>query len=267
MGGEAFPKLVELMAYLRSPEGCPWDRAQDFRSLKALIIEESYEVIDAIDANDPDSLEDELGDLLFQVVFCARLAEEEGRFNIDGVVERIRAKLIRRHPHVFGERKARTAEEALASWRSVKATEQGNGESEGKAISALDGLAPSLPAALAAHDLGTRAAEAGFDWTAASDVLRKIEEETNELQSELGAAKPSGERIEEEIGDLLFAAANLARKSGTDSESCLRAANRKFERRFRALEREVAGRGKKIDECGAQELDKIWEAVKQKERE
>ena len=252
------------MARLRGPDGCPWDRAQDYDSVKGLLLEEAYEVTDAVNARDFSALEDELGDLLFQVVFYSQLAGEEKRFDIDGVIERVHAKLIRRHPHVFGETRARTPEEALQSWLSVKENEnerQGNSPP-----SLLDGISSSFPATLEAYEIGVRAAEVGFDWPRPQALLDKIEEEVQELRHEL-AAPPgaAGRKIEDEVGDLLFAVANLARLLRSAPESCLRQANQKFRRRFQALETEVARRGKRVRECTAEELDAIWEEVKRRE--
>jgi uncharacterized protein YabN with tetrapyrrole methylase and pyrophosphatase domain len=221
LAGEKLPKLVDLMAHLRGPEGCPWDREQDYDTLKGLLLEEAYEVIDAIIGRDFNGLEDELGDLLFQVVFYSRLAEEEGRFDIDKVIERVHAKLIRRHPHVFGEVHASNADEALKSWLQVKEQERGSaahGKDDGKSL--LDGIAPSLPATLEAY---------------------------------------------EEVGDLLFAAANLARFLRSDPETCLRRANQKFKRRFQALEKEVARRGRNLGECSLEEMESLWNELKSKE--
>jgi MazG family protein len=257
-------KLVELMAHLRSAEGCPWDREQNFDSVKGLLLEEAYEVVDAVNERDFDALEDELGDLLFQVVFYSRLAEEEKRFGIDDVIERVHAKLIRRHPHVFGETRARNAEEALKSWNAVKEKERlssSNGAPPSKSL--LDGIPPALPATLETYELGVRAAEVGFDWAKVDDLLAKVEEEIHELRREL-PLRPANDvrRVEEEVGDLLFAAANLARYLHTDPESCLRRANQKFKRRFQALEEEVSRRGKRVRECTPEELDSIWEGLK-----
>ena len=256
------------MAHLRGPEGCPWDRAQDYDTLKGLLLEEAYEVVDAVTARDFDAIEDELGDLLFQVVFYSRLAEEEKRFRIDDVIERVHAKLVRRHPHVFGETRARTPEEALKSWLAVKESERRSAPTQQSPVeSLLDGIPAGLPATLEAYELGLRASEVGFDWEKVEDLLDKIEEELNELRRELPLrvqSKKNG-RIEEEVADLMFAAANLARYIGSDPESCLRRANRKFRRRFRILEEEVSKRGKKVRECTAQELDTLWQALKQRE--
>ncbi len=296
MAGENLRKLVELMAFLRSSDGCPWDRTQDYDTLKSMVLEEAYEVVDAVNGRDFEGLEEELGDLLFQAVFYSRLAEEEGRFSIDSVIERVHAKLVRRHPHVFGPKRAGDAQEALKSWNQAK-REEGRvkgekGESHEENIQSVDsvtetaeahmpesllaGIPKNLPSTLEAHKIGVRAAEAGFDWVRVEDLLRKIEEEIGELREELGradsacdnggaAATPSIElhgRIEEEIGDLLFTAANLARYLRSDAETCLRRANRKFRRRFQALEAEVAKRGRQVREYGPEELDAIWSEVK-----
>lgn len=273
------------MDRLRGPDGCPWDRAQNYDSLKGLLLEEAYEVVDAVNARDFSSLEDELGDLLFQVVFYSRLAEEEGRFTIEAVIDGVHAKLVRRHPHVFGEKRARTPEEALESWNTVKQQErearlQALPHNAGRSASVLDGIPRNLPSTLEAYELGTRAAEAEFDWARVEDLLDKIAEEFDELRRELqrstaratATSLPQPEadpahsadsaRVEEEVGDLLFAVANVARFVGSDPESCLRHANQKFGRRFRALEGEIAKRGKRVRDCDAKELDEIWNTVK-----
>jgi MazG family protein len=267
LAGEKLPKLVDLMAHLRGPEGCPWDREQTYDTLKGLLLEEAYEVVDAVSARDFEGLEDELGDLLFQVVFYARLTEEEGRFDIDGVIGRVHAKLIRRHPHVFGEVRAGNADEALKSWLKVKETERASA-AQGKVDkkSLLDGIAPALPATLEAYELGMRAAEVGFDWEKAEDVLQKVEEEIRELRAELNReAGNKSSRVEEEVGDLLFAAANLARLLRSDAETCLRRANQKFKRRFKALEEEVARRGRNLRECSLAEMESVWNELKSRE--
>ena len=264
--GPAAERLVKLMARLRGPEGCPWDRAQNYDSMKALLLEEAYEVVDAVDERDFDALEDELGDLVFQAVFYARLAEEEGRFTLASVMNRLHAKLVRRHPHVFGGARARTAAEALKSWNSVKEKERETKAENAKSI--LDGITAALPATLEAHELGLRVAEVGFDCPGAAEVLDKAQEELDELRHELirdvqNQARP-GERarVEEELGDLLFSLSQLARHAGTDPESCLRRGNQKFRRRFQALEREVEQRGRKLSDCGLEELEAVWNSVK-----
>ena len=281
-------KLLALTAHLRSPQGCPWDRAQDYDSLKGLLLEEAYEVVDAASARDFAGLEDELGDLLFQVVFYSRLAEEEGRFTLASVTERLYSKLVRRHPHVFGEQKARTAEEALKSWNAVKEQEredarrespaeagagraQPGNDKESEQGSLLDGIAATLPSTLEAHEMGLRAAEAGFDWPRVPDVLAKVEEEIAELKHELQDAesdvrKQASARIEEELGDLLFSLSQLARHLGTDPESCLRRGNQKFRRRFQWLERELRRRGRKLGDCDLEELEAVWNYAKAEER-
>lgn len=268
MAGQNLSKLVDLMAHLRGPDGCPWDRAQDYDSVKGLLLEEAYEVIDAVNARDFSALEDELGDLLFQVVFYSQLAEEEKRFSIDDVVERVHAKLIRRHPHVFGGTRAATPGEALKSWLSVKEKERETiavktSDASAKQDSLLDGIPETLPSTLEAYELGVRVAEVGFDWEKVEDVLDKIGEELNELRRELPVrAGNDVRRVEEEVGDLLFTVANLARYLRSDPESCLRLANQKFKRRFQMLEREVSKRDKQVRDCSAKELNEIWEAVK-----
>jgi len=267
LAGEKLPKLVELMAHLRGPEGCPWDREQDYDTLKGLLLEEAYEVVDAANARDFNGLEDELGDLLFQVVFYPRLAEEEGRFAIDDVIERVHAKLMRRHPHVFGEVRARNADEALKSWLHVKEQERGSA-SQGKddRKSLLDGIAPALPATLEAYELGLRASEVGFDWKRVEELLDKVEEEMGELRRELNrGGSDRASRLEEEVGDLLFAAANLARLVRSDPETCLRRANQKFKRRFQAMEQESARRGRSLGECSLEEMESIWNELKREE--
>jgi MazG family protein len=257
--------LIELTAHLRGPDGCPWDRAQEYDTLKALLLEEAYEVVDAVNARDFDGLEDELGDLLFLITFYSRVAEEEGRFAIDDVVERVHAKLIRRHPHVFGEVRAGNAGEALQSWLAVKEQERAAAGKRAKS-SVLDGILPSLPSTLVAHELGTRAAEVGFEWKKVGDLLEKIEEEVHELRQELAAQPPSPpQRVEEEVGDLLFAVANLSRFLHFDAESCLRRANQKFERRFRAMEQEILKHGKQLKECSLEEMEAVWTNIKKQE--
>jgi nucleoside triphosphate diphosphatase len=267
LAGENLCKLVELVAHLRGAQGCAWDRAQDYDSMKGLLLEEAYEVVDAVNARDFDALEDELGDLLFLILFYSQLAEEEKRFSIEDVIERVHAKLVRRHPHVFGEKRARTEEEALESWLGVKEEEkQADPGTKEPQASLLDGIPESFPSTLEAYEIGVRAAEVGFDWPKVEDLLDKIEEEVHELRQEMkdsGAA--STRRREEEVGDLLFAVANLARFVKSDPESCLRRANRKFQKRFRKLEQEAARRGRRVRDCGPEELDAIWEQVKRQE--
>jgi ATP diphosphatase len=251
-----------------------------------LLLEEAYEVVDAVNARDFDGLEDELGDMLFLIAFYSRIAEEDGRFTMDDVVERVHAKLIRRHPHVFGDVQARNPGEALQSWLAVKEQERAR-EGKPTKTSVLDGILPSLPSTLVAHEMGTRAAEVGFEWATVGDLLEKIEEEIHELRQELAAQPPSppagrstdnpgsaatpsagrgpAARREEEVGDLLFAVANLSRFLHFDPESCLRRANQKFERRFRAMEQEIIKRGKKLQDCSLEEMESVWTDIKAQE--
>jgi MazG family protein len=267
LAGEKLVRLVDLMAHLRGPDGCPWDRDQDYDSVKGLLLEEAYEVVDAVNLKDFKGLEEELGDLLFQVVFYSRLAEEDERFNIDAVIQNVHDKLVRRHPHVFGETRAANAEEALKSWTAAKEKEKNN-RPNSQDESLLDGIASALPSTLEANELGLRAAEAGFDWVKVEDLLDKIEEEVHEIRNELSARSgPVKMRLEEEAGDLMFAVANLTRLVRSDPESCLRRANKKFKRRFQALEAEVKRRGKSVQTCTPKELDEIWECVKSQEQE
>ena len=276
--------MIELTAHLRGPQGCPWDREQNYDTLKALLLEEAYEVIDAAAERDFDGLEDELGDLLFLVAFYSRVAEEEGRFSIDDVVERVHGKLIRRHPHVFGDVKATNASEALQSWLVVKEKERAKAGKKAE-NSVLDGILPSLPSTLVAHELGTRAAEVGFEWVKVGDLLDKIEEEVHELRQELaaqspGVAEPNGgglvantanhagpARVEEEVGDLLFAVANLSRFLHFDAETCLRRATQKFQRRFQAMEQEILKQGKQLKQCSLEEMEAVWQQVKAAEHQ
>ena len=266
MAGEKLARLVDLMVRLRGPEGCPWDRDQDYDSVKGMLLEEAYEVVDAVSLKDFKGLEEELGDLLFQVVFYSRLAEEDGRFDIDGVIQNVYDKLVRRHPHVFGETRAANAEEALKSWNAAKKKEK-NSRPDSQNTSILDGIASALPSTLEAYELGLRAAEAGFDWAKVEDLLDKVEEEIGEIRKEFSADEKIDQlRLQEETGDLMFAVANLTRLVRSDPESCLRGANQKFRRRFHELESEVRRRGKSVRTCTLRELDEIWESVKKQEK-
>lgn len=257
------PRLVEIMARLRDPaRGCPWDIEQDFASIAPYTIEEAYEVADAIARGDLSDLRDELGDLLFQVVYHSRMAEEAGAFALPEVVRAISDKMVRRHPHVFGdESRDKSAEQQTRDWERVKAAERA-GRPEG--TSALDGVASGLPALTRAVKLQNRAARVGFDWPDAGAVLDKIAEETAELVEAREAAAP--ERIAEEYGDLLFVMANLARHLKIDPEAALRAANAKFTRRFNAVEAALAAQGRSPAQSDLAEMDALWETVKAAER-
>ncbi|MFY8136123.1 MAG: nucleoside triphosphate pyrophosphohydrolase [Aquimonas sp.] len=253
-------RLRAIMAQLRNPEGgCPWDLKQNFRTIAPCTIEEAYEVADAIDRGDFDELRDELGDLLLQVVFHARMAEEEGRFAFADVAEAICDKLIRRHPHVFGEASADEADAALAQWEAQKRAERAaKGETDG---SALAGVTRGLPEWARALKLQKKGASVGFDWPDAEPVIAKLHEELEEVRAEL--AKGRGhEALEDEIGDVLFVALNLARKAKVDAGSALRRANIKYERRFRRMEALAAARGTTLEALGLAEQEALWNAAK-----
>lgn len=261
-------RLLALMAALRDREtGCAWDRAQTFQSIAPYTIEEAYEVADAIARNDMTSLLDELGDLLFQVVFYAQMAKESGDFTFDDIVDAICDKMVRRHPHVFGEEKGQPTPARLReSWESAKAAERrARANAEGASDSVLDGVALALPALSRAVKLQKRAARAGFDWPDTAPVIAKIEEELGELRAEMSAT-PNPQRISEEFGDLLFSCVNLARHLGLDPEAALRAGNRKFERRFRAMEASLHARSHAFDDVSLAEMEVLWEAEKLKEQ-
>jgi MazG family protein len=247
------------MAALRDPEcGCPWDREQDWATIAPHTIEEAYELADAIERGDTGHVRDELGDLLFQVVFQARIAEERGLFDFDEVAAAISDKLERRHPHVFGAATVNSAAEQTVAWEQHKAAER---QAAGGATGTLDGIALGLPALTRAAKLGRRAAGVRFDWSRAADVLGKIEEECAELRDALAAGNQAA--VAEELGDLLFSAAQFARHAGTDPEAALRSANAKFERRFRHMEAMLAERGRSPGDAGREELEALWARAKQ----
>lgn len=252
--GEIGP-LLSLMSRLRDPQrGCPWDVAQDFASIAPFTIEEAYEVADAIERNDFADLRDELGDLLFQIVFHAQMADERGLFCFEDVVDAIVAKMKRRHPHIFGSQSASTPTEVFSNWEALKEAER----AEAADASALAGVARTLPALLRADKLQRRAARIGFDWPSATQVQNKLAEELEELAT---ASSPS--EVEEEAGDVLFTIVNLVRHYGVEPESALRRASAKFEQRFRAMEQLSGG---SLAGAGADELDRLWQAVKAQER-
>ncbi len=256
-------RLIEIMARLRAPDGCPWDREQDFRSIAPYTIEEACEVADAIDRGDMAALREELGDLLLQVVYHARMAEEAGGFGFADVVRGIADKMVRRHPHVFGpESGAPPARAEDVDWEGMKAAER---EAAGKArASVLDDVPATLSALTRALKLTRRAATVGFDWTEPDDVLAKLDEEARELVAEIGHGDRA--RIEEEYGDLMFVMANLARHLAVDPEAALRRANAKFERRFRAVEAMLGAEGRSPDDATLEEMDALWDRVKRAER-
>jgi ATP diphosphatase len=257
----ALTRLLEIMARLRAPDGCPWDREQDFATIAPYTIEEAYEVADAI-ARGPDfcQLQDELGDLLFQVVYHAQMASEAGQFAFGDVAQAIADKMIRRHPHVFGEAAARSTEAQNAAWEVQKAAERAARAETGT----LAGIPRTLPALTRALKLTRRAARVGFDWPDAGAVLDKLEEEAGELRAELPVADKA--RQADEVGDLLFVLANLARKLDLDPEACLAGANAKFERRFGAVERSLAADGRTPQDATLEEMEAAWQAAKAAER-
>jgi len=258
-------RLIEIMARLRAPEGgCPWDLEQSFATIAPYTIEEAYEVADAIARGDLTDLKEELGDLLLQVVFHARMAEEQQAFAFDDVAKAIADKMIRRHPHVFGDAPERDSVAQTVSWEAAKAVERSEKASRGPA-SALDGVALALPALMRADKLQRRAARVGFDWPEAAQVLDKIEEEIGELRRELDAGSAK-DAVEDEVGDLLFALANLARHLGVDPEVALRRGNRKFERRFRAIEAALAAEGRRPEAATLEEMEALWQQAKARER-
>jgi nucleoside triphosphate diphosphatase len=264
-------RLIEIMAMLRTPEkGCPWDLEQNFASIAPYTIEEAYEVVDAISRNDLAELEDELGDLLLQVVFHARMAEEQGAFDFGAVVEAITAKMIRRHPHVFGDLRNLSAEQVAALWGEIKAREKAEkrarvAPSQNTRSGLLADVPRALPALTRAVKLQAKAGSVGFDWNDVRQVLAKIREETDEIEAALDAG--DGDGVHAEIGDLLFAAANLARHVKSDPESALRKTNRKFETRFAFIEAELARQGKPLGSASLDEMDALWNAAKDVEVE
>lgn len=259
-GFEGFAGLVRIMDRLRSEDGCPWDREQDYRSLRGYLLEECYEAIEALDAQAELALCEELGDLLFQIVFLSRIGKERGTFTIDDVVRGIATKMIRRHPHVFGDERADTSDEVLRNWEEIKRREKG----DRAPTSVLAGVPKALPALSKAHRLGTKAARVGFDWTDDRDTVAKVREELSELDD----ARRSGDAgaIREELGDTLFALAMLARRLGVDPEEALEAANAKFRRRFESVERELLEEGVALEDAGLERMERAWERAKSGER-
>jgi tetrapyrrole methylase family protein/MazG family protein len=248
----AIDKLIEVMAQLRGPKGCPWDKEQTHETIKSQLIEESYEVLEAIDSKNPKALKEELGDLLLHVVFHTQLEAEKKEFNFDDVAQGIVDKLIRRHPHVFGDTSVSSSGEVLKNWQDIKKTEK----PERKNI--LDGIPNHLPALMKAQELQKKASHVGFDWPDREGPLKKVEEEIEEVKKDLDVK----DRAAEEIGDLLFAVVNLTRHLKLDAEECLMQANTKFKKRFEAIETKLTKEGKKFEDCSLEELDKIWNEVK-----
>jgi nucleoside triphosphate diphosphatase len=282
--GEKFERAVSIMARLRAPGGCPWDREQTFDTIKRYTLEETYEVLEAIENRDWTELPGELGDLLLQVLFYAEMAREEGRFSIDDVLDALSEKLVSRHPHVFGDVRADDAHAVLRNWETLKAQERGekreraNDETTRPASpeALLDSVSTKMPALLEAHKISSKAAHVGFDWPAVNGLFEKLEEETGELQEHIhtlppGALKPRDrsrvpeelrERLEDEVGDLFFVLVNIARYLSVDPESALRKTNRKFRRRFGWLEEQLRNQGKKLEESNLEEMETLWQQAK-----
>jgi MazG family protein len=295
--GERFERAVAIMARLRGPGGCPWDREQTFDSIKPYTLEETYEVLEAIDNRDWYELTGELGDLLLQVLFYAQMAEEQGSFSVGDVLDRLSNKLVDRHPHVFGSVKAETSSDVLRNWEALKAEEKkkrleaGGGktaETGDQPESVLAGVSHAMPALLEAHKLSSRAAHVGFDWPNIAGLFEKLREETEELQEQLEefpapGPQPAGrgiagagrqaisddlrQRLEAEVGDLFFVLVNIARYLALDPESALKKTNRKFKRRFQWMEEQLRKSGRTPQQTSMDELDSLWEQAKQQERE
>ena len=258
--GALLESLLSVVARLRGEGGCPWDREQTHESLKPCMIEEAYEAVEAIDAGVPDKLVEELGDVLFQVVFHCQVASEQGGFTMSDVLRRLCEKMIRRHPHVFGDRVVADAREALTQWERLKREETGP---DGAPRSALDGVPPSLPALLRAQRLQVKAGRVGFDWSAWPPAWAKVREEVAELDEQV--ARGDAARIREELGDLLFSIVNVARLLDVDAEDTLRQAADKFTRRFKEVEGEMRAEGRAVSDASAEDLDRTWERVKRRE--
>ena len=265
-----FSRLIEIMATLRGPGGCPWDREQSIDTLKPFVLEETYEVLEAIDRHDHDALREELGDFVFEAVFVAQLESEEGHFSIADSIAHVADKLVRRHPHVFaresGEAALDSAGQVRARWEQIKAQENADAAGQPKTAqpkTLLSGIAPTLPALLRAYHIGTRAASVNFDWTRVADVVEKIQEEVDEIREEVQKGTAADQaRVEEEMGDLLFSIAQLARQLGVEPETALRKANDKFTRRFTAMERAIGESGRAMAQMTLEGLEAEWQRAK-----
>jgi tetrapyrrole methylase family protein/MazG family protein len=256
-----FEELVALVAKLRGPDGCPWDREQSHESIKGLVVEEAYEVVEAIDEGDDLELQTELGDLLLQVVFHSQIAADEERFGVGEVIDTLQQKLVRRHPHVFGGEKAETSGEVLKNWEALKEAERAaKGRTEDASM--LESVSRALPAMLEAFQLTTKVSRVGFDWAHADEALAKLDEEIEELKAASHAPAGSHE-IEMEIGDMLFTVVNLARLMAVDPETALKASSRKFRRRFRYIEDRLRERGSRPADSNLEEMDALWNEAKE----
>ena len=294
--GERFERAVAIMARLRAPGGCPWDREQTFDSIKPYTLEEAYEVVEAIDLRDWEELSGELGDLLLQVLFYSEMSREQGTFTIDDVLEKLSRKLIDRHPHVFGDVQAATSTDVLRNWEAIKAEEkkkrlQMRGIETGQGVepnqSALSSVSSAMPSLMEAHKLSARAARVGFDWPNVDGLFDKLEEETNELREQLDQIPEPGPRpasngiagsgrtrvpeelqarLEEEVGDLFFVLVNIARYLSVDPESALKKTNRKFKQRFQWMEQRLQESGRKPEQATVEELESLWQQAKEREK-
>ncbi|PYX40551.1 MAG: nucleoside triphosphate pyrophosphohydrolase [Acidobacteria bacterium] len=294
--GERFERAVAIMARLRAPGGCPWDREQTFDSIKPYTLEETYEVLEAIDNRDWEELSGELGDLLLQVLFYSEMSKEQGTFTLDDVLEKLSAKLVNRHPHVFGDVQAETASEVVRNWEAIKAEEkkkrlaQGGGKAAQAQVSpesVLGGVSSAMPALLEAHKLSSRAAHVGFDWPNIEGLFEKLREETDELREQLADFPHPGprplargvagsgkvpvpddlrSRMEDEVGDLFFVLVNIARYLALDPESALKKTNRKFKRRFQWVEEQLRAAGRKPEQATLEELEALWQQAKEREK-
>lgn len=260
--GAAIERLIDIMAKLRSPGGCPWDLEQDLTTLRPYLVEETYEVLEALEDGDPSEHRKELGDLLLQIVFHARIREEDGTFGFAEVADAISDKLVRRHPHVFGDTRVSGTDEVLSNWAKVKAAERR--EAGNATPSALDGVPRALPALVRAERLGEKASHSGFDWPDVAGVRRKVDEELAEFDEAL--ASGDRQRVEEELGDVLFAVAQLGRKASVHPEDALRASASRFDRRYRAMEALAREDGTSLDDLDDDALDALWNEVKRSER-
>jgi len=267
-----FKDLVDLMHRLRSPNGCPWDREQTYATLAPMMLEEAYEAFEAVEearAGKPNELRDELGDLLFQIIFYAQVAKERGEFTIDDVTNAIHTKMVRRHPHVFGEVKADDSATVLLNWETMKAEERrAAGKTENRSTSILDGVPSKAPALMEAHQLSTKAARVGFDWKSIDDIFDKLHEEIEELRGAITQhAEFKGEathaRVREELGDLLFAATNIARHLHVEPEAALKLTNRKFRQRFKYIEDKLRDQGKTFQDVSIDDLESLWQEAKE----
>jgi MazG family protein len=272
---KTFDDLVALMDRLRSPGGCPWDREQTYATLAPMLLEEAYEAFDALEEareGRPAALREELGDLLFQITFFARVASERGEFNIDDVISEVHAKMVRRHPHVFGDTKAGDTAEVLRNWEAIKAEEKtGKGKVGKEAASILDGVSTKAPALMEAHQISTKVARVGFDWTQIKDIFEKLQEEVDELREAIDLHAGTNDEVDhahvrEEIGDLLFVITNIARRLNVEPEAALKLSNRKFRRRFAHIEKRLREQSRKFEETTLDELEKLWQDAKAEEQ-